>query len=82
MVIVVSSVNRLVSLSLIVIEILAHTDAMEELDILYIYHLVAITSPADRPDSCRSVPPIGFADSTPSYRCACTPTMPVSRKQR
>lgn len=68
MVIVASSVNQLVSQSLIVIEILAHTDVMEELDIRYIYHLAATATRGDRPGSFHSVPLTDCADSVPSCR--------------
>lgn len=79
MVIVVSSVNQLVSQSLIVIEILAHTDVMEELDIRYIYHLGATMSPAGHLDSYHSVPPIDFVGSVPSCRSDDRKRMPVAK---
>lgn len=80
-VIVVSSVNQLVSQSLIVIEILAHTDVMEELDIRYIYHLGATENPAGHPDSYRSVLPIDFVGSVPSCRSDDRKRMPAAQKK-
>lgn len=82
MVIVVSSVNQLVSQSLIVIEILAHTDVMEELDIRYIYHLVAIGNPDDRLGRYRSVPQIDSVGSVPSCRSDGRKRMPAPRNRR